>query len=417
MQYKIDISGDKLLLVGSEGRGNDQTTPESVKDKINRGGEYSIRHTFHVTKPLLQEQSDEEISELIFLIGSKNSEGFFVIEKTILGVRFELWIHNSITNIPLKWFVGNRNVSIWGQVDKLNPPVDTPIKIGGAEENLSVETIDDLVSKMPSDRELKHYVSSRVFNVLAEFIDFEKDANNQFDNFVRKKITGNGQAVRQIENNSQIVSTISEWRLTEKQKFDEISKAFQKNLTEHGLGDENYWQKVIAELILVLYPKYLCFLETPIIPDSDLNTERKPDFLLITADGYVDVLEIKKPDVQLLAKSLYRDNHVPYRELSGAIMQVEKYIYHLNRWGKEGEKKLTNNNKDKLPDGLELKIANPQGMVIMGRSNCFNEQQKRDLEIIRHKYKSVIDFMTYDNLQTRLEMLVNYLNKQTAPSE
>jgi hypothetical protein len=30
----------------------------------------------------------------------------------------------------------------------------------------------------------------------------------------------------------------------------------------------------------------------------------------------------------------YRNNHIPLRELSGAVMQIEKYIYYLNRWGK-----------------------------------------------------------------------------------
>ena len=59
--------------------------------------------------------------------------------------------------------------------------------------------------------------------------------------------------------------------------------------------------------------------------------DKQPDFIMIDTNGYVDILEIKSPDVRILTKQAsYRNNYVPVREFSGAVQQIEKYIYCLN---------------------------------------------------------------------------------------
>ena len=61
------------------------------------------------------------------------------------------------------------------------------------------------------------------------------------------------------------------------------------------------------------------------------------------ANGNLDIIEVKKPfDDKILRKTPYRDNYIPTSELSGGIMQAEKYIFHLSKWGVKGEKELTN---------------------------------------------------------------------------
>ena len=42
----------------------------------------------------------------------------------------------------------------------------------------------------------------------------------------------------------------------------------------------------------------------------------------------------------------------------------------------------------------------------MGRSNLLNKHQKEDFEVIRRKYKNVIDIMSYDDLIHRLENII-----------
>ena len=41
----------------------------------------------------------------------------------------------------------------------------------------------------------------------------------------------------------------------------------------------------------------------------------------------------------------------------------------------------------------------------MGREDRLTEDQKKDFEIIKRKYKNVIDILTYDDLLRRLHIL------------
>ena len=163
---------------------------------------------------------------------------------------------------------------------------------------------------------------------------------------------------------------------------------------------------------MLLYPKYVQVLNS--IPVYDFYTnparkiEREIDLALLDTNGNMDIIEIKKPFQScVLSANKYRDNYVPKKELSGAIIQAEKYIFHLNKWGIEGEKKLNEKYKEQLPDGLWINIVNPKAMLILGRSKDFDEQQKFDFEIIRRKYANIMDILTYDDLLARLERIID----------
>jgi len=128
--------------------------------------------------------------------------------------------------------------------------------------------------------------------------------------------------------------------------------------------------------------------------------------------GNLDIIEIKIPfEKSIVSKSKYRDNHIPSRDLSGAIMQIEKYIFYLNKIGKNGEVELNKRYKSELPDDLEIKIVNPNAIIIMGRDNQLDRSQLNDFEIIKRKYKNVIDIFTYDELIRRMEILIKQLKK------
>ena len=131
---------------------------------------------------------------------------------------------------------------------------------------------------------------------------------------------------------------------------------------------------------------------------------------MIDSSGYVDAIEIKQPFSECIVTSnCYRGNHVPMRELNGTVMQIEKYLYHLNRWGKQGEDKLNKKYGDQLPSGLKLKIVNPNGMIIMGRDEDLTSAQKNDFEVIRRKYRNVLEIMTYDDMLRRLKIIQHQL--------
>lgn len=69
-------------------------------------------------------------------------------------------------------------------------------------------------------------------------------------------------------------------------------------------------------------------------------------------------------------------------------MQIEKYIYYLNKSGKNGEKSLTKKYKDKLPTDLEIKITNPNGMIIMGRDTILTNNSSEISKLLSENIRT-----------------------------
>ena len=74
--------------------------------------------------------------------------------------------------------------------------------------------------------------------------------------------------------------------------------------------------------------------------------------------------------------------------------------------GKKGEYNLKQQLQKNLPASISPRILSPQGILLLGRSRDFNDQQKDDFELIRRQYKHVADIMTYDDLLQRLNNII-----------
>lgn len=125
---------------------------------------------------------------------------------------------------------------------------------------------------------------------------------------------------------------------------------------------------------------------------------------------YHDIIRDGKEVVR--KNEYYRNNYVPVRDLAGAVQQIEKYIYCLNAWGKDGEQKLQKQLSSKLPVTVTPKIVNPQGILLLGRSDQFNGQQKNDFELIKRQYKHIAEIMTYDDLVQRIDNIIAALYQE-----
>jgi len=352
---------------------------------------------FHVRNEYRHQNTEvkDGVIEYHFTIGQLE-ENYYHITKEAIGIDFELFIHKSI-QLTRKYFVAVRNIAIFPRIGQLG--IST-LHIGGeAPDALPNDIYKKLLKNFPNTTELNKYAQARISSIIRQYIQTDIDGEASYNKYLNKKPSHTGE---------QLGAYFAEY---EKEKFDRLHTKMNDMLASTARYNETQWQKEILQIILFLYPKYIrAFREAPVV-DSISHKTRKIDFLLVDASGYIDAIEIKKPfDGCLVTPKLYRDNHVPMRELSGTVMQIEKYLYHLNRWGVAGEQKLNETYSDSLPKGLSIKIVNPAGLIIMGRDCNLTPDQRNDFEVIRRKYRNVLDIMTYDDILRRLETIRNQLS-------
>jgi hypothetical protein len=327
-----------------------------------------------------------------FVVGCLVDGDYYQMDRRFLGIEYDLFIHQSL-DFRRKLFVAETNIPIFRG---FNDYGFRSLYIGGEQPDaLPEEVFEEMLRQFPNTYELKKYARARVSSMIRNYVPIEADHEAEYLKYRQRKASAVGTQPQAI------------FRTYETDKFSALVSKIDSMLDRAEIYTESQWQNEILQVIRFLYPKYVCaFPEAP-VRDTLARKDRSIDFLLVDASGYVDAVEIKKPFAAcMLTSNRYRDNHVPMRELSGTIMQLEKYLYHLNRWGPAGEEKLNERYAGQLPGGLSIKIVNPAGMIIMGRDATFTPDQRADFEVIRRKYRHVVEIMTYDDLLRRLKVIL-----------
>ncbi len=163
---------------------------------------------------------------------------------------------------------------------------------------------------------------------------------------------------------------------------------------------ESWWQTYIKGRILVIQQGYIQAIDKLNVV---VGNTKFPDFLLVTHDDYVDILEIKKPDTPLLKHDASRDNYYWDTEMAKAIVQTENYIAAVDRSGSTLRAHL----KDKY--GLDLQILKPRGIVLAGNGGLLaSQKEKDDFRLLSHGLKN-ITVVTYDELLVRLSNYIHVL--------
>ena len=358
------------------------------------------------------ETDDQETLSFRF---AKTKNGYHRIEGRLLGIRNDVWIEQGTVELERKTFVAERNINIFGRIAKLKGD-ESPIVVGDPQEiegAILPEMFDELLVKFPNSGEMDRYALARVEAVVGEAIQPMRSAREAYESYLDRRVSVvTDTPLEQVD----LIEA-------EIQKYVYLRDLIAQWLKEEGDRSEADWQRMIAKIILLILPKYIAVLES--VPVSDFysdpvrSTTREIDLCLVDASGALDVIEIKKPSAAaVLGRTLYRDNFVPTRELTGAVIQTEKYLFHLSKWGLKGEQKLTEKFKENLPEGLAIRIANPKGLIIAGRTPTARLIQGRprdhqlDLEVIKRQYANMVDILTYDDLLARLDNVIASLKRR-----
>ena len=383
----IFIENDILLLRYESIYGDFWT-----RDKLDDDNHICVSKIFTFTKEDLFHTQEEKDTVTIFSLGlSDITSKYYMIEGRKLQIRFNVYFDKRI-DIDVGCFVAIRNISIFKGISAI---MKNDIIIGFDEDsNLNIETFYNLINQFPNSYELKKYANMRVSAVIRNELDTSIDASEAYEKYMNKKIL--------CKTNNQI-KIIND---SEKTKYEYLRDKLIYMLDNQGEYVEKQWQHEILKIIEIVFPKYVAVLEEVSVTDVYTNSNKRVDYILIDFNGNIDIIEIKRPySNPILTRTQYRNNYVPLRELSGTIMQIEKYLFFLNKWGKEGEVILNRKYKSQLFD-IELKIINPCGIIIMGRDSSLSNEQMKDFEIIKRKYNNILDIITYDDLLRRLNVLI-----------
>ena len=405
----FEEGGGRVVLVYSP----EQSGPSWLDDKLASEGGVTLARTFTVRKEdLLGREEEDELDYFDedvrrFLIGTLEGE-YRRFHKDLFGLKRDLLIAASV-ELRRKTFVAERDISIFRRIDDL---VDEQIVVGGPRLGAIPEgEFARLLHDFPTSTELTHYSRTRVTRVLREYLETMSDAEQRLASYMERRARS-GPATREAEHGR--ISVASELEL---KQFTYVRDRLIEMLKDAESYVEDVWQKTVADLFLLIYPQYVAVLHKVHVREqystTSKSTNRYIDLMLVGSNGCVDIIEIKRPfERALVSEGVYRGNHVPVRELSGSIMQAEKYLFYLSKSGRDGEKSIMTKHAADLPAGLEIKIANPKAIILVGRDNNLSPQQNVDFEFARRQYSNVIDIISYDDLLRRLNNVIATLMKR-----
>jgi len=297
-------------------------------------------------------------------------------------------------------------ISIFKVLDEFISKHESEISIGNNDSAL-IQWNDfiDFIDRLPRAYEIDLYKKSRIEQEVRRLAETKKDLTQQLNKYREKRKF------------LAPMADLNEFISNDIQKYEAVARTLKNMLEPKNIKGytENWWQKQIIHILLLIFPQYIAYFEKVKIKDHlSSKGKREIDIILINATGNLDIIEIKRPeDKPILAKGKYRDNHVPARELIGTIMQVEKYVINLIKQGKAGEDDLQKKYSNNIPGGLKLQINSPKGIIIFGRdADLTKDSEKRDFEIIKRKYSNIIDIITYDDLIRRIDRVIDGLRQQ-----
>jgi len=226
-------------------------------------------------------------------------------------------------------------------------------------------------------------------NILPRISSEDRDALNKFlPDFISSESLS---SVNLLKAKSQIK--------TLKELAADLEKSIEATYTE------SYWQKYIKKNILIIQQGYISAIEKMNI---GIGTVKFPDFSIVTHDGYLDILEIKKANTLLIKEDAGRGNFYWETEVSKALIQVENYIENVSKHADAVRSYILDHYK------INLKVLRPRGIIIAGNTKKFTTQkEKDDFRLLCHSLKN-ITFVTYDELLSRLKNYIEVLEKYSA---
>lgn len=231
---------------------------------------------------------------------------------------------------------------------------------------------------------------------MSEFISVDKDAAELFAK-VRDLGIPDAEVVKKLHESGILTENLSV-AITAAERNRAVSEFEQAISSGYS---ESYWQDWFSRNKWVLGSEYL-----NILPERDIDVTDIADYLMRAIDGFLDVVEIKRPDLPFWTRPDSHGNLCPSSQLTAAITQCLNYLYKIE---------LQSNSVEFMERVEDTKTVKPQCMLVYGRSVDWDDNELKSLRILNAAYHQ-LHIITYDQLLMRAKLLLGIEN-ETADEE
>lgn len=152
------------------------------------------------------------------------------------------------------------------------------------------------------------------------------------------------------------------------------------------------WQRWFSENPWVLGTEFV-----EILDEREIDVDNVTDYLMRAHDGFVDVVEIKRPDggLKFWAQRKDHENLYPHSDLVKAITQALNYLAQLEQ----------ESNSRKFIDRVGARVLKPRATLVFGRSTGWGQEEQWARRVLNSAYHNMT-ILTYDDVLERAKRML-----------
>ncbi len=173
--------------------------------------------------------------------------------------------------------------------------------------------------------------------------------------------------------------------------IDDLKQRLNSNHKPHETIGDDSWQNWIYKNYWLFGVNYFDVLQKTKINIKGIM----PDYLFLTMDGFIDILEIKLPSMEVIEEDAsHPGSWIWSKDANKAIGQVVNYLNEIARCQLE------------IENSINRSILKPRGYILIGNSENWSKEKKQGLRKLNHALHG-IEILTYHNLVQRGYLFIN----------
>lgn len=187
------------------------------------------------------------------------------------------------------------------------------------------------------------------------------------------------------------------------QSLDELKLRLTKNYPE--VKGKYSWQKWIYKNHWLFGVQYLAPIEK-----AKIGFDNIPDFLFPTLDGFIDILEIKRPTFETIREDpSHAGSYIWCPETNKAIGQAVNYIQNMELNQLLLTKRINEKYGEEYP--IPIHAIKPRAFILIGNSTEWNRKRREAFRTLNYSLHG-IEVLTYSDLIRRGESIILMLSKK-----